>query len=365
MITSLIALLGIAPRAVVTIIMTLDTTNTKDDSPQMQEFKGLRIMQWNCNGISSKLPNLLGIATEFDVLCCQESLLQSGKNFVLNNFNLFRQDILAPNTRGVIAVDNTIICTPIDLSHISHTSIEIVGVKIHTHSFTVAILSVYRHPNTHTPISILQKIFALVKEYPEIILTGDFNAHCTAWGSAHTDTIGERIAEAVESSNLAFLFDGFPTRIPHLGQRPSMIDLVVVSLNFSLTSNVVTMEDALGSDHFPIMLHIEVSPKRSFQMSLKIQLTDKQLANLSVILDNNEEILQEFTMENPVEEYERFVTHIKQCIRIIDSKRVDSSCIKSARDSIRPYGGPLSAPLLLNHAKRPLEIIYAALASTI
>lgn len=164
------------------------TPNDKDLQSSNYHSKEFRILQWNCNGICSRLPSLLGIASKYSVICCQETLLHLGKNFSLKNFVLFRQDISSLNSRGVlIAVADFLISSPINLQHIQHLSIEIVRVELQTETGKIAIFSIYRHPNFFTPQSVITDIFDLSKRYNDVIFLGDLNAHCTAWGGTHTD----------------------------------------------------------------------------------------------------------------------------------------------------------------------------------
>lgn len=163
------------------MLQMINLSNNTDLQPSTHYPKEFRILQWNCNGICSRLPSLLGIAYKYSVICCQETLLNQGKNFSLKNFNLFRHDISLPGSRGVLlAVADHLLCSPINLCHIQHPSIEIVGVELQTETDKIAIFLVYRHPNTFTPLSIMTDIFDLSKRYNDVIFLGNFNAHCMA-----------------------------------------------------------------------------------------------------------------------------------------------------------------------------------------
>lgn len=99
------------------------------------------------------------------------------------------------------------------------------------------------------------------------IIMGDFNAHHILW---EIDSVCYRqnshLANVITQSPLSLLNDGSITRIADRNdQNSSAIDLTLISPKFLLLSCWSTVQSPLGSDHLPIIILINSSPKlRSF-----------------------------------------------------------------------------------------------------
>lgn len=85
----------------------------------------------------------------------------------------------------------------------------------------------------------------------EVIITGDFNAKSSLWGSPHTDSRGEKIGDWTNVLNLIIQNDGRPTFVR--GQSVSHIDL---SLTTSKISRKVGGWEILEEDSMSLHKYI-------------------------------------------------------------------------------------------------------------
>lgn len=138
----------------------------------------LRILQWNCQGLHSKLASLQFIAQDYDLICVQEFLLHDTKRFYLKDFHVIRKDITGPGLRGICSLIRTNIpYSSVDLDDISHPSMEVLGISVHINDTPCLIINIYRHPGLSTPYTVFEKLLSYQNKFPHILLLGDFNAH--------------------------------------------------------------------------------------------------------------------------------------------------------------------------------------------
>ena len=88
-----------------------------------------------------------------------------------------------------------------------------------------------------------------------------FNAHHTAWGCLDNDTYGIGLLDAIHANNLIYLNNGKFTRINPSGGENSAVDLSLTSPCFQPLVEWDTMEDTYGSDHLPIEIVCNITPK--------------------------------------------------------------------------------------------------------
>ena len=90
------------------------------------------------------------------------------------------------------------------------------------------------------------------------LLVGDVNAHHPSWYSRTEDERaaerGESLDAAVSATELCFLNEHTPTRLPSSGP-PSSPDITLISGHLLLDSTWST-QTTLGSDHLPIMIKL-------------------------------------------------------------------------------------------------------------
>lgn len=74
----------------------------------------------------------------------------------------------------------------------------------------------------------LSDIENIIKQLSKpFMILGDFNAHCTMWGSEKTDYRGKTIEKILENENIVILNDTSPTHINLANGTLSCIDLTM------------------------------------------------------------------------------------------------------------------------------------------
>jgi len=277
--------------------------------------EGIRLLQWNCCGLRGKLPLLQTLLQNIDILCAQESLLWSRNNLWVNGFNLVRKDITSSNERGIcILIRNNISFSTLDLSFISHPSVEIQGISLSLDNNPLAIINIYRHPNQYTSFSFYENLlFFLRANFTNFIIVGDLNAHHSWWGCDYDDQAGKTLSRIIDSFDLVIANDRAPTILLPPNSRNSVIDLTLISSPLSAKCTSFTDHDTVGSDHFPIYTFISGSflKKQIFAYKLKISKKDTSLLyhNLNESISTLESLIANISNFSSV--YSTFEHHIK------------------------------------------------------
>lgn len=234
----------------------------------------LKLTHWNCRGLRGKLPEIQYLANEFDILCLQETLLTDTFNLSLKEFNILRRDIGNIGERGVCTmIHKNLTFTLINMDLFTHSSWELLAISIPFLNSRLLIINVYRYPNQVTPARILKKFFDYCNRFEYFLLISDFNAHHQAWNCDKNNKIGVEINNLIESNNIIILNDGNPTRLSFPLTSHSVIDLSLASAQLAPACDVYTLDDQLGSDHFPIIIYIAVNIKPSIDLISGINLT--------------------------------------------------------------------------------------------
>jgi len=139
----------------------------------------LKIMQWNCNSILCRLPELKLLLSKMekepDVICLQETYLKNGTQLLLPNYNIERRD-REDERKGGMAI---LIKKNISYTLLQPTDgLEEISISITLQHQKIKIINIYNHPAHKIDLQIYRK---LVKNH-NMILLGDFNAHSTLFG---------------------------------------------------------------------------------------------------------------------------------------------------------------------------------------
>jgi len=283
------------------------------NSTPMNISGDFRLMQWNCCGIRSKLPQMQAIANDLDIMCIQESLLRPDNKFWLKGFNVLRKDIVSPYQRGIcILIKNNFIYSKINLNNFNHPSWEIQGIAVSVANDLIAIVNVYRHPNLTTPYNVYHQLFFfLLANYRNFIVVGDFNAHHSWWGCQHNDSHGNSLSCAIDMHRLILLNDRISPTLLHPTALHSIIDLTLSSENFSTCCNTSVGHDTFGSDHFPIFTFIASNFIKRKVFLYKLKLSRKDLDLLYYSLINSLDKIRNILLENYLLAYEALDLHIR------------------------------------------------------
>nr|CAI5847005.1 unnamed protein product [Callosobruchus analis] len=229
------------------------------------------IFSWNArSAVANKqsLKQFLG-EHDIDVALISETLFQPNRVYTFSGYNIVRNDRFDGRAGTAIFVKKGLRFTEklIDLRSINEEiSLCVVELYLPTNEL-LTLASLYRPPQTRTTTRDWRNCFNLLEE--PYIIGGDVNGHNMSWGSPRTDGIGSQVMEAVEESNLVVLNTGEATRSSSPNEQKSVVDVTICSsvIAFGVTWEVV--QDTLGSDHYPILLQMNVSNESTIQPKSK------------------------------------------------------------------------------------------------
>ena len=235
----------------------------------------LRVLQWNAGGLRARSTELLHFLSSHpvDLICIQESNLNSSSSFRIPGFSVLRSD-RTHSRSGILSSDALhasggvviFVIQGLSFSELSTTSLssldpysDYVGVNISLNkSSSVSFLNVYAPPIRSSPTDGRTDSFSpsILPSSRNLFILGDFNCHHLLWDSRGTpDPRGEEVFDWVISSDLLPLND--PDTPTLLHRSSPDISFAPSTLAFSCSWEV--LQD-LGSDHLPILLSIPLSP---------------------------------------------------------------------------------------------------------
>ncbi len=225
-------------------------------------------MQWNINGIQSKLDELLHYMEESKTLIAaiqETKLTKLSKERKTPNYTLVRQDRGKDKGGGLAflihqKVSFNLEKTPARLSQDPH--METLTISIPSKNSPLYIRNVYIPPQSscsrgYTPP--LNELFSGLGDSYYII--GDMNAHNILWHSEATnDSRGEELADAVANQDCAIINLDMPTRVTSTASTAP--DLSIASSNLIPVTNW-KVENKLSSDHLPITISLTAELTKS------------------------------------------------------------------------------------------------------
>jgi exonuclease III len=212
----------------------------------------LTILQWNVCGLQSRLAELKNYIFEAenspDVICVQETFLKENKSIDINNYNIERRDRMNAEKGGVATfINKNLTYTRIPgLNNIEELTINLDLAGQH-----LTISNIYNPPGHE----IDRNAYNVLASKPNLIITGDFNAHHPMFGGQKTDSAGKTMESLIDDNNLCLLNDKSGTYLTNKGSTTA-IDLTITSRNLATKCNWTVFNNTMGSDHYPITTSI-------------------------------------------------------------------------------------------------------------
>ena len=221
----------------------------------------LKILQWNCEGISRKKEALKVFLHKenIQVACLQETHLTPKMRFSVRGYQcVSRKDRPNRHKGGIlILVSNNIPAKEITID--TNEESEISGVTLHLPNKTLTIF------NCYAPSDKDLKLHTINIPQNNCIIVGDFNSHSPSWGYSELDNRGEEVEEWQVLNNLQLLVNPSdePTFYSRRWKTTSTPDLAFTSSDMSGATNRSVLPPLATSDHKPIaiMLASEVNQK--------------------------------------------------------------------------------------------------------
>ena len=213
-------------------------------------------MQWNCHGLRARKEELiLHLRKNLpnpDIICLCETFLKPTINFSIDGYNIIRLDRPGETTRGGLV---TLIKSGLSYNVLTNkTKIEALPIEVVTDMGNIKIINTYIPPHTTPTKQHLSTLFTGTKT----IITGDFNAFNPIW-SINSPKVSNKVGLLLEDIMLekqyVILNTGLPTYQKNTGYA-SALDLTFCTSNISNKCKWNTVDDTLGSDHYPSLIYI-------------------------------------------------------------------------------------------------------------
>ena len=239
----------------------------------------LRVLQWNAGCLRARSTELLHFLSSHpvDLICIQESNLNSSSSFQIPGFSALRSDrthsrsgILSPDATHASGGVVIYVRQGLSFSELSTSSLssldpysDYVGINISlNNSSSASFLNVYAPPIRSSPTDGGTNFFSpsILSSSRNLFILGVFNCHHPLWDSRGTsDPRGEEVFDWVISSDLLPLNDpDIPTLLHCSSGSPSSPDISFAPSTLAFSCSWEVLQD-LGSDHLPILLSIPLS----------------------------------------------------------------------------------------------------------
>ncbi|XP_058804238.1 uncharacterized protein LOC131671655 [Phymastichus coffea] len=236
----------------------------------------LKILFWNALSINQRKGDTPTLLNNVDIFICVESWLQGNNSFNISGFKSYKKSRQHSRGGGILyLVRNNIQCEVIEDVNTNIENLEILAIKVKCTSPHLNIVTCYRvpkpgHSNTQSEWN---EIVNFTDLNPNTLLFGNFNAHNVRWNCEKTDSNGERFEQAIDSKNLFLHNSDSKTHLEKRSGKLSNLDLALSTMCIADNIEVKVFDETLGSDHFPILLCIDVNKvtyeKKTFKLCSK------------------------------------------------------------------------------------------------
>ena len=236
----------------------------------------ITIVQWNArslNGYNGKIPQLLHYIESFqtppEVLCIQETWNHEGQKLL--QIPGYKPPVCTRRGKGhmgggvAIFVRIGIDSEQIQYKHTS-TDIEIVIVRIFGTKHNLDIANLYTPGGIPIPADTYINITESLGK--QALLLGDFNAQNELWDTNYTgyDSNGDEIINFLNATDYIALNSGCGTRLNIETGNVTALDLTFATASIAYKCDWHVHDDALGSDHFPVVTSVGVGCKLVHQV---------------------------------------------------------------------------------------------------
>lgn len=235
-------------------------------------IKNLKILQWNCRSVLSKVSVLSKYIYDFDICLLSETWLIPKNKLYFKNYDIIRVDRSNNNKKGggvAIIIKNKFKYKVRKQLWNCKDKLEVVAIDIYRcNNEPMTIASCYRPPNNDLITN--EEWCRFFKQFQRsFLITGDFNAHHYSWSDLSSCSHGNNLYQATLETDIALVNSKQPTYINMHYSTESSLDLAFSDWNSLLSLNWKVCDDTWGSDHFPIFItyNEQVKTNQSFRMS--------------------------------------------------------------------------------------------------
>lgn len=218
----------------------------------MAAEKCFQVVHINIRGIRSNSANLQQYLEQHkypDIVTINESKLNNDQAFSLPFYDCVASRGSRPY--GSLILKRKDILDVSAIETLNRFKEEVIGIRVNGNSLrpSLNIVTFYNPPNTPVNPAI---ICAISRLSGKTLLTGDFNSKNVAWGSTKNDSHGDALLREINDRNLLILNNGAKTRYDPTNGNEQVLDLMLS--NHAMAQNFVswTVDEDVGSDHYPI-----------------------------------------------------------------------------------------------------------------
>ncbi len=229
--------------------------------PKRGQFKNLKALQWNADGLNTKIAELNSFVKEHnvDLVLIQETkLTEKRPTPKLHGYTPVRADRPGAEFPG----GGLLTYIKDDLAYrkigeAKNGQVEVLSVSIQQQAKKwVDVTNIYVPPRAQ------DSDISWIPARETCVIAGDMNGHSPLWdGSQPADKMGESIVDMMINNNLTLCNNGSPTRTNRGTGGDSTPDITLMSSNLANKFSWTTVTD-LGSDHLPILWEIKDNYKR-------------------------------------------------------------------------------------------------------
>ena len=218
----------------------------------------VKLLTWNARGVRAHREELKQkmYIENYDIVCVQESFLKTTDSFEIPGYSSIRSDReTLTNGGGLVSfVKNGLKYSNLEGPMYIETQI----FSVQTTCGVLNIVNVYLPPGR--PLTVEQLIaFKSLLRLDKALVVGDFNAKSSLWCSPKNDARGRELSDLITESEYVALNTGQPTRVNHDG-TVSHIDVGLASRRLAMKCLWSVLDDAMGSDHYPILVTLDERP---------------------------------------------------------------------------------------------------------
>lgn len=223
----------------------------------MSCLKKLKVVFWNCRGISNKITEFKKYLVDnaIDVACICESFLKGEKTIFIRGYNCIVENRTTGRFGGLlILIRDTINFKNIILPETK--LLECMGVQIEKTNLILIYLPGQSKDSTINQL-FLRDIEKLDQGFKNKFIMGDFNARHKDWNCVDNNRAGTLLYNYISHKNL---FVSAPEEHTY---RPVAITMKHSTIDFILTDAVTAhsrpwVENIFNSDHIPVRFNIEM-----------------------------------------------------------------------------------------------------------
>lgn len=311
----------------------------------------MKIVNWNCRGFIEKRAEIQNLAGKYDIVSPLETFLKDKhSNININSFNHVRKDRPTDTYGGglLVFIKQDIQYSRFYLQNCP-VGLEYIALKIFKGTESLSVVSIYYPPNTVIDKTNFSQFFDEIADEGNFIITGDFNCQSGKWGSDIINDRGTKLEEILENKvGLSILNTGSATRF----YKNSVPDISLSSTSIDHKIIWKTLDDPMGSDHFPIEITISDFHFRLLNERPRIQLSRVDWDMFSHILDSKVEGFAEINSTNYLEQYSTFVDYIYGSLKESNAK-LPSTTHQVTKHLQQQYAGTQTVHVWLTNVDQP------------